>query len=65
MRRLKAAPLQAVSVSMPEVLVTSLYSGYIRRSLGIYCKRIAIFMASFVFKGIGPFAAGMITNTKS
>jgi hypothetical protein len=39
---------------MPEVLVTSLYKGYIRRNLGTYWKKTANFNKFFVFKDVEP-----------
>jgi len=59
-KRLNAAPAQAVSVRMPEVLVTSLYNGINRKNRGIYWKKTINFSRVFVFSDSEPLNLGMI-----
>lgn len=56
--KLKAAPAQAVSVKNPVVLVTSLYNGYILKSLGIYCANITITNCFLITREMGRFMLG-------
>jgi hypothetical protein len=48
---------------MPEVLVTSLYNGYIRRNLGTYWKKTTNFNQFFVFNDFEPLKCGTIILT--
>jgi len=47
---------------MPEVLVTSLYNGQIRRTLGIYWKKTTNFNNFFVFRDSDPPIFGAINK---
>lgn len=54
-KRFKAAPVHADLVNMPEVVVTSLKRGMIRRILGTYWMKIKVFNKSFVIAETEPF----------
>lgn len=49
-------------MNIPDVLFISLYNGYIRRSLGTYCVKMAIFIRSLVTSEVGASTPGMMSS---